>query len=68
MTDNKNSWQQAVAWIEAEMGGVVLNAKPQGRWRSAWFLTGSVVSSKYCCIFAACGLAWAARVRRCGWK
>lgn len=37
MTGNKNSWQQAVAWIEAEMGGVVVNARPQGRWRSAWF-------------------------------
>jgi hypothetical protein len=37
MTGNNNSWQQAVAWIEAEMGGVVLNARPQGRWRTAWF-------------------------------
>jgi aminoglycoside phosphotransferase (APT) family kinase protein len=30
-------WQRAVTWIEKELGGVVLNAKPQGRWRYAWF-------------------------------
>lgn len=37
MTDNDDSWQRAVAWIEAEMGGVVHNARAQGRWRQAWF-------------------------------
>ena len=30
-------WQQAVNWIEQELGGTVTNARGQGRWRDAWF-------------------------------
>ena len=30
-------WQQAVSWIEQELGGKVTNARGQGRWRDAWF-------------------------------
>ncbi len=34
MTDK---WDQAVSWIEQELGGKVTNVRGQGRWRAAWF-------------------------------
>lgn len=32
------SWQRAFAWIEAELGGKVVHAERQPRWRPAWFI------------------------------
>lgn len=32
------SWQRAFAWIEAELGGKVVRAERQPRWRPAWFI------------------------------
>jgi aminoglycoside phosphotransferase (APT) family kinase protein len=31
-------WQRAFAWIERELGGKVVRAERQPRWRPAWFL------------------------------
>ena len=31
-------WQRAFAWIEREIGGRVVRAQRQARWRPAWFL------------------------------
>src|SRR5262245_25994376 len=31
-------WQQAFAWIEREVGGAIVAAERQPRWRPAWFL------------------------------
>ncbi len=31
-------WQRAFAWIEAELGGKVVRAERQPRWRAAWFI------------------------------
>ncbi|MBW2425539.1 MAG: phosphotransferase family protein [Deltaproteobacteria bacterium] len=30
-------WQRAFAWVERELGGKVVDARPQGRWRPAYF-------------------------------
>ncbi|MEE2672877.1 MAG: phosphotransferase family protein [Myxococcota bacterium] len=31
-------WKRAFAWIEAELGGRIVRAQRQARWRPAWFL------------------------------
>lgn len=31
-------WQRAFAWIEAQLGGRIVRAERQPRWRPAWFL------------------------------
>jgi len=31
------SWSRAVAWIESRLGGKVVHARSQGRWRAAWY-------------------------------
>jgi aminoglycoside phosphotransferase (APT) family kinase protein len=31
-------WQRAFAWIEAQLGGAIVGAERQARWRPAWFL------------------------------
>jgi len=31
-------WERAFAWIETELGGRVIRAQRQARWRPAWFL------------------------------
>lgn len=31
-------WQRAFAWIEAKLGGTIVRAERQPRWRPAWFL------------------------------
>ncbi len=32
-----NTWQKATEWVEAELGGTVVDARHQGRWRAAWY-------------------------------
>ena len=31
-------WQRCFGWIENELGGRIVHAERQARWRPAWFL------------------------------
>ena len=37
-THVSESWQKGFAWIESELGGSLVSAERQPRWRPAWFL------------------------------
>jgi aminoglycoside phosphotransferase (APT) family kinase protein len=37
LEDRSPAWQRARAWIERELGGRVVRAERQARWRPAWF-------------------------------
>ncbi len=37
-SDLEPEWQRAFAWIEREVGGAIVAAERQPRWRPAWFL------------------------------
>lgn len=36
-TEDSREWRQAAEWIEHELGGRVVGARRQARWRPAWF-------------------------------